>query len=104
MKAEKKRGAERTQRAVRDEWWTDERVKSFLDLEAPAGENPDFNALNKAYQGMVPESFARFIEFFLEAGRDLNAKGRSGNSIRDIIASHRNSAEYMAVIENSTAD
>ena len=32
MKTEKKTGADRTQRAIRDEWWSDERIKSFLSL------------------------------------------------------------------------
>lgn len=99
MKSEKKRGADRTQLAVRDEWWTDDRVRDFLSLEAPAGENGDLHVLLKAYQGMVPESFGRLVGFFREAGRDLNAAGRDGRTIRDIIASHRNGEAYLAQLD-----
>ena len=104
MKTEKKRGAARTQLAVRDEWWTDERVQGFLDLQAPEGENPDFHVLHKAYQGMVPESFGRFVEYFVEAGRDLNARGREGKTISEVLSSHRHGGDYLDVINQySTA-
>ena len=101
MKTEKKRGSERTQLAVRDEWWTDERVRTYLNLVPPAGENADFHCLQKAYQGMVPESFVRFVEFFVEDGRDLDAVGRDGKTISEVIAEHRNAGEYLAVIKNA---
>lgn len=35
MKEGKKRGAERTQIATRDEEWSDERLQTFLTLEPP---------------------------------------------------------------------
>lgn len=101
MRTEKKRGADRTQLAVRDEWWTDDRVLAFLDVQPPPGENADFSVLLKAYQGMVPESFSRFVHFFVEAGRDLDAKGREGKTISDIIGSHRQGTEYLQIIESS---
>lgn len=101
MKSEKKRGADRTQLAVRDEWWTDERIQSYLQLEPPAGENADFHCLNKAYQGMVPESFARFIEFFVEAGKDLNASNSQGQTISEIIAEHRQGKDYLSLLQQA---
>jgi len=64
MKTEKKTGADRTQPAVRDEWWSDERVKTFLELESSNDESPDFHVLVKAYRFMVPEAFQRFVNFF----------------------------------------
>ena len=63
MKTEKKTGADRTQPAVRDEWWSDERIQSFLALDTTADEAPDFHVLSKAYRGMVCRSFQPFYNF-----------------------------------------
>ena len=52
---EKKRGAERTQPATRDEFWTDERIRSFLDMLPPEGVPADYHVLLKAYRGMLPD-------------------------------------------------
>ncbi len=103
MKTEKKSGAERTQRAVRDEWWSDERVKSFLNMQPVAGESADYHVLLKAYRGMVPEAFVRFIAFFVEDGRDLNAPGPGGRTILQLVSGHRNSGEYAQILRDAGA-
>jgi len=91
MKTEKKTGADRTQPAVRDEWWSDERIQSFMALDTSADEAPDFHVLIKAYRGMVPEAFSRFIAFFIEAGRNINEKNYRGETILKITSEHKNS-------------
>ncbi|MCL1484664.1 MAG: PA4642 family protein [Marinobacter sp.] len=73
---------------VIDEEWSDERVKSFL-VSQPKGEGSDYTTLLKAYQAMIAEDFARFVEFFVEAGRDLNAVNDNGETMLDRIAEHR---------------
>ena len=103
MKTEKKTGSARTQLAVTDEWFTDERVKSFLAMEPVAGENADYHVLLKAYRGMVPEAFARFVEFFVEAGRNLNAPGPGGKSILKLIGEHRHGSEYARILREAGA-
>lgn len=103
MKTEKKSGAERTQLAVRDEWWTDERVKAFLDMQPAAGESADFHVLLKAYRGMVPEAYVRFIAFFMEARRNLNAPGPGGKTILQLASGHRNSGEYVKILRDAGA-
>jgi hypothetical protein len=103
MKTEKKTGAQRTQPAVRDEWWSDERIKAFLELESTASEAPDFHILIKAYQGMVPEAFGRFVKFFVAGGRNLNEKNAHGQSILAIISEHRNSVEYAEILREAGA-
>jgi hypothetical protein len=103
MKSEKKSGSARTQLAVTDEWFTDERVKSFLDMQPVAGEDPDYHVLLKAYRGMVPEAFARFIEFFVEAGRNLNAPGPGGQTILKLIGEHRHGTEYARILRDAGA-
>ena len=101
MKTEKKVGAARTQLAVTDEWFTDERVKSFLEMQPVAGENADYHVLLKAYRGMVPEAFGRFVGFFVEAGRDLNAPGPGGKTITQIISEHRHGKDYAQILSDA---
>ncbi len=103
MKAEKKTGADRTQPAVRDEWWSDERVQSFLELDTSQDEAPDFHILQKAYRGMVPEAFSRFIQFFVAADRNLNEADMHGKTILNIVSEHRNSAEYAKILKKAGA-
>lgn len=103
MKTEKKTGADRTQPAVRDEWWSDERVKSFLELETSQDEAPDFHILQKAYRGMVPEAFGRFIGFFVDAGRNINETNNQGESILKIVSEHRNGSEYADILKQAGA-
>ncbi len=103
MKTEKKSGAARTQLAVQDEWFSDERVRSFLEMQPTQGEAVDYHVLLKAYRGMVPEAFTRFIEFFVEAGRDLNAPGPGGKTLRKLILEHRHGTEYAEILKNAGA-
>lgn len=103
MKTEKKSGAQRAQPAVTDEWWSDERVRSFLDKQTQEGEAEDYHALLKAYRGMVPEAFERFIGFFVEAGRNLNETGPDGRSILKLIEEHGKSAEYARILKDAGA-
>ncbi len=103
MKSEKKSGSARTQLAVTDEWFTDERVKSFLEMQTVAGEDPDYHVLLKAYRGMVPEAFTRFIAFFVEAGRNLNAPGPGGKTILKLIGEHRHGTEYAEILKKAGA-
>ena len=103
MKSEKKSGAARTQLAVTDEWFTDERVKSFLNMKTIDGEDPDYHVLLKAYRGMVPEAFERFIGFFVEAGRNLNAPGPGGKTLLKLISEHRHGGEYADILKKAGA-
>lgn len=103
MKTEKKRGADRSQPEVRDEWWTDERIQTYLNLETSAHEAPDFHVLLKAYRGMVPESFGRFINFFVADGRNLNEVGPDGRTISQVVAEHRTSGQYLEILKKAGA-
>ncbi|MEX2474527.1 PA4642 family protein [Marinobacter sp.] len=86
------------------EEWSDERVKGFLAIEpVEAGTNADYLVLQKAYQAMRAEDFERFIGFFVDAGRDLNAAGKSGETILDHILSHRRSTAYADALKAAGA-
>ena len=85
---------------VLDEEWSDERVKGFLALEPyDKAINADFNALLKAYQAMRAEDFERFVSFFVEAGRDLNATNDQNETILDLISQHRRSVAYAETLK-----
>ena len=101
MIQEKKTGAARTQPSVTDEFWTDERVQSFLAMEPPEGVPADYHVLLKAYRGMLPDTFERFLACFAEAGRDINARLADGSTMLDHVSRHRKSAEYARLLEEA---
>lgn len=76
------------------EYFDDERIRSFLAFQPPEGVNADFHVLEKAYRGMIPENFATFVKFFVEEGRDLNAKDPHGRTLLTQIEDHRHGKEY----------
>ncbi len=86
------------------EEWSDERVQSFLAISPYDGNcNPDYFVLLRAYQAMRAEDFARFIGFFVAAGRDLNAVNEDGETILDRISEHRRSGDYARALEQAGA-
>lgn len=103
MKVGKKRGTERTQIATRNEEWSDDRLKTFLELDPPAGMPADYNILLKAYRGMTAELFGRFIPIYLEDGRDINEALPDGSTFLDLVSQHRKSLAYAAVLEKAGA-
>jgi hypothetical protein len=101
MKEGKKTGADRTQIATRDEDWSDERLKSFLEVEPPEGVPAEYNILLRAYRGMTAELFQRFIVFYIEAGHDINVKLEDGSTFSDHVTRHRKSGEYSEILKQS---
>lgn len=82
------------------EEWSDERVESFLFM-APYDKklNPDYQVLIKAYQSMRASDFERFLVFFTEADRDLNALSANGQTMLDHVSEHRRGAEYAEALK-----
>jgi hypothetical protein len=93
-----------SQPKVVDEDWSDERVKSFLDITPYDETDPDYHVLLKAYQGMIPENFERFVAFFVEANRNINACSLSGQSILQHVSGHSRSAAYVDILKNAGAE
>lgn len=98
MKEGKKRGAERTQIATRNEEWSDDRLQSFLALEPPEGMPKDYCILLKAYRGMTEELFERFVPLFVADGRDLNVSLEDGSTFLDLVTRHRKSTGYADIL------
>ena len=84
---------------VLDEVWTEDRVRGFLDLQAPAGVDRDFHRLLKAYQSMRADDFAKFIDMAKTAGLNLQATSPEGDTVASIAAEHRNSSEFVAILQ-----
>ena len=86
-----------SQPSVTDEVWDDERVRQFLDMEPRGTESADFHVLLRAYRGMRPDDFERFLTFFVQAGRDLDARDRHGRTLWEIIETHRHGDKFLAI-------
>jgi len=84
---------------VLGEVFDEERIKTFMDYNAPTDINPDYHVLEKAYRGMRGENFETFLRLFIEAGKDLNAIGPEGKTLLQVVKSHRNSEEYITALE-----
>ena len=86
---------------VQDEVWTEERIRSFLDLQAPTDVDADYHRLQRAYQSMREEDFAIFIEMFCQAGGNLEARGNSGETLGQEIARHRYAGEFVRILADA---
>lgn len=84
---------------VLDEVWTEDRVRAFLDLQAPTGIDPEFHRLLRAYQSMRLEDFELFVGFVQEAGGRLDATGPRGETVLDIVSSHRHGAPFAEALK-----
>jgi hypothetical protein len=85
---------------VVDEVWTPERVRSFLELQPPAGVDPDYHRLKRAYQSMRAEDFEDFVAMFREAGGNCAARGPAGTTVADEMRRHRHAQEFLRALEN----
>jgi len=88
---------------VLDEVWTEDHVRSFLNVRSHDGNNNDFYMLLKAYQSMRASDFALFVQFFREEDRDVNAVGSDGRSVLDIVQLHRHGVEYADILRAAGA-
>ncbi len=88
---------------VIDEQWDDARVKSFLAARAHDGTPDDFHCLLRAYQGMRPGDFERFLVFFTAADRELDARNGAGETVLEIIEGHRLGGPYAEALRAAGA-
>ncbi len=88
---------------VLDEVWTEDHVKSFLEVRPHDGGDADFHMLLKAYQSMRASDFELFLSFYRQQDRNVNARGLDGRSVLDIVSEHRHGGDYAAVLEAAGA-
>lgn len=84
---------------VLDEVWDDARVAGYLDLRPGDGSDPDHHVLLMAYRGMREDDFARFLPMFVDAGRNLDAVGREGKTLREEVSEHRYGEPYARLLK-----
>lgn len=82
---------------------TDDQIKVFLDFPSESGVDGDFHVLEKAYRGLRPEDFERFLGFFVEQDRNLNAQDPQGRSLLAIIQHHGRSGQYVDALKKAGA-
>lgn len=88
---------------VIDEVWTEDHVRSFLNVRTYDGSNEDFHMLLKAYQSMRASDFELFVSFFQEQDRDINATGQDGRTVLAIVGEHRHGGEYAEILKAAGA-
>lgn len=88
---------------VLDEVWTEERIRSFLDQQPPAGVDADFHALYTAYKSMRLEDFELFLQFFADTGRNLLATDNQGRTLVQLASEHRYGTDYAKALSAMAA-
>ena len=84
---------------VINEIWDDARIDSFLHKE-PLGDEPaEFSQLLYAYRSMRVSDFAIFLQRFKNRGGDINATNKAGQRLRDIVACHPKSADFLTLLD-----
>ena len=88
---------------VVDEIWDEARIRGFLD-KPPMGDerSADYSVLLNAYRSMRPADFAVFIDMYLDAGRDLNAKSNGGLTLLETISGHRHGAAFSEILKSAS--
>ena len=88
---------------VLDEVWTEEHVKSFLSVRPHDGSNEDFHMLFKAYQSMRVGDFELFVNLFVAENRDINARGKDGHTVVELVSQHRHGDDYAEILKAAGA-
>lgn len=79
----------------------DHQVQMFLNFEPVDATPPALHKLIKAYRGLRPHDFARFLVFFKEAGYDLDARDEHGQDFIDLIKDQRYADEYIELVSEA---
>ena len=88
---------------VLGEFFDDERIKTFLHYDASDQQDIGFHLLERAYRGMISENFATFVQFFIAAGHDINARNPQGNTFLQTINNHKQASDYINILSNAGA-
>ncbi len=88
---------------VLDEVWTEDHIRTFLSVRPHDGSDEDFHMLLKAYQSMRADDFRIFLGFFNEESRNINAAGKDGQTVLDIVSTHRHGVPYAELLRAAGA-
>lgn len=73
------------------------KVARYLDMQPAGDENADFHVLTKAYRGLPPEAFGRFLDLFIAAGRNINAHDTKGRTFLKTILGNVSQTAYVEI-------
>lgn len=73
------------------------KVARYLDMQPAGDENVDFHVLTKAYRGLPPEAFGRFLDLFVAAGRNINAHDSAGRTFLATIIGNVGQPGYVDI-------
>ena len=85
---------------VINEIWDDARIESFLNKEPMGDEPAEFSQLLFAYRSMRVGDFELFLQRFKDTGGDINTTNKAGQRLRNIVASHQKSADFLALLDD----
>ena len=88
---------------VIDDVWTEDHIRSFLTARPHDNSDQNFHMLLKAYQSMRVEDFKLFVDFFCAEDRQINATGRDGRSVLDVVLEHRHGTDYADILRAAGA-
>ncbi len=92
-----------TQPAKFNEEWSDERVKSWLDVQPYFDAPVAYTLLLRAYEAMPEGPFERFLNYFVETDFDINACNDDGQTFLDRVARHAQAGAYMDMLRAAGA-
>lgn len=94
----------RDKEKVVDQAWDHEQVASFLRKVPPdLPGDPDFHVLLFAYRSMRAGDFARFLDLYVNAGRDVTAKNGDGLTVAHYLSRHARAGPYIDLLETAAA-
>ncbi len=81
------------------EVWDDARVQSFLARGGvSAADGGSYDTLLRAYQGMRPDDFERFLAEYVAAGGKLDFPGPDGRTLAQYVSTHRHGAPFVEAL------
>ena len=90
--------AKKDKQKILGEVFDDQRVRSFLELQPPAGVDRDFHLMERAYRSMNIDNFATFMGFFCAAGYRVEAQSNDGKTLLQIVREHRLGQPYAEIL------
>lgn len=88
----------RDKQRVEGEQWREEQLREYLDFNTYDGTDRDFHCLYRAYTRMNEDTFAQFVELFKQEGRNVSATNKDGQTLAELLKTHKQSEEYRAVL------
>lgn len=82
---------------------SDDKIREYLSSVPYDDENADFHILTKAYRGLPPDGFRRFVTIFVEEGGDINGTDSKGHTFLEAIRRFKRHPEYIDILESAGA-